>query len=235
VANKPWERQPGESPKAYQAFAAYLELAPGSRSVDAAAKAVGLSRGVQGGRQGSARAPSRVWAWSAENRWVERVAAWDAHVAAEDHAVLLEERKTWRKQQRQITYGLAMRLAKSLSGANFDLMSPGQLVSSLRVAIAMRNEALGLDRSEPDGAVAVTEAPAINLDPAMYELTPEILAATTLILQAHEYKPDPAAEELDAPIEPASAEIAGPGSAGVPAVETDQDGDATGVQVTDES
>jgi hypothetical protein len=227
VANKLWERQPGESEKAYRAFRAYLELPAGKRSIDEAAKSVGLTRRARVERSGSARAPSRVYAWSAENRWVERSAAFDAHVDAEDNEALIAERKMWRKQQRSITHAMAMRLTGALSRANFDLMSAGQIVSSLRVVIAMRNEALGMDNiTEHDGgrpAGDVAMIPAIDLlDPAQYGVTPEILAATIAILDVHEHKPAPAAEEPDAPSEPA---VEDPDSTGEPPASADPGGE----------
>lgn len=68
---RPWERQPGESPKAFQAFATYRDLGPG-RTIDAAyCTAKGLP-------PGSRRAARRWFTWSVQHRWVERVAAWDA-------------------------------------------------------------------------------------------------------------------------------------------------------------
>ncbi len=65
---KPWDRLTKETPKAYQAFTAYLLLGPG-RSMDRAAKELGRP-GV-----------TSVADWGRENGWVERARAFDEEQA----------------------------------------------------------------------------------------------------------------------------------------------------------
>src|SRR4051794_11269416 len=70
-APRPWDRRPDETPAAFRAFTAYVEMGP-SRSLDAV------------GRQlyGSGRkrdATGRLQEWSMKNDWVARAAAYDAH------------------------------------------------------------------------------------------------------------------------------------------------------------
>src|SRR6266566_2108084 len=60
---EPWERQPGETPRSFEAFRAYLDLGP-KRSL-AAVRRTGAGR---------------TEAWSARHGWVRRAAAWDAHL-----------------------------------------------------------------------------------------------------------------------------------------------------------
>lgn len=72
-ADQVWDRQPGESHRAFEAFRAFLTMGP-SRQVLKAASAVG-----------KARQQLTVWAdrWS----WNERATAYDTHLAAvEDEA-----------------------------------------------------------------------------------------------------------------------------------------------------
>jgi hypothetical protein len=210
VADEIWNRQPGESAIAFLAFKAYLGLPVGKRSIDAAAQVVGLVKAAEGRRK---RAPGRVWAWSAKHEWVERSAAFDAHVDAEDNATLISERKAWRKHQRQLTHALSMRLTGALAKTDFSSLNPSQLVYTLRSIIALRNAALGLDRPEADGAGdrpagAVTETVPPNLD--RFELHPDILAAASLVLSNHEWRTEPAVEQLDSTGEPpASADPGG--------------------------
>jgi hypothetical protein len=79
----PWERREDESPKAYAAFLAYLELGA-ERSI---AKASGSTPGKQ------------RWAehWSSSFDWVARARAFDEHEAAER----LAAREQLREQTRQ--------------------------------------------------------------------------------------------------------------------------------------
>lgn len=63
-----WERQPGESAKAYHAFCCYRDLGPRDRSLRRVAKTLG-HRGL-----------SHIERWSSQNRWLERTAAYDDHL-----------------------------------------------------------------------------------------------------------------------------------------------------------
>ncbi len=68
----PWERQPGESSKSYQAFSLYLNLGPG-RDVSKAFRA------RPGGKPSDT--PSGIWKrWSSVNFWTLRATAYDAHL-----------------------------------------------------------------------------------------------------------------------------------------------------------
>lgn len=75
----PWDRQPGETSKAYEAFRAYLELGP-TRTIDRAAEGLDKTRHI-------------LRKWSASHGWVPRSRAWDsipvkaaAEATAEVHA-----------------------------------------------------------------------------------------------------------------------------------------------------
>lgn len=61
---EPWERQPEETTKAFEAFRVYRDLGA-ERSIAKAGKQLGKNRVTLEG-------------WSSKFNWVERVAAWDA-------------------------------------------------------------------------------------------------------------------------------------------------------------
>jgi hypothetical protein len=63
---KPWDRRHGESPRQFQAFAAFRDLGPG-RSVASVARAFHFSRG-------------HVDRWAKDHDWRRRAAAWDEHL-----------------------------------------------------------------------------------------------------------------------------------------------------------
>jgi hypothetical protein len=84
-----WNRQPGETKKAYEAFRAYRDLG-GARSIREVAHKLGKSATL-------------ISRWSAENEWVRRVEAWDAHQQALADArqdVLREQRAQRLHEQR---------------------------------------------------------------------------------------------------------------------------------------
>lgn len=82
----PWDRRAGESARAFAAFTAYCRMAAGERSIDEA------WRRAKGRTQGSADGQWKAWA--AAHEWVNRAAAWDEHLAAEQRR---EQEAVWRR------------------------------------------------------------------------------------------------------------------------------------------
>lgn len=64
---EPWERQPNEPPKAWNAFRIYRDLDPTERSTDKVRKILGL------------KTDRHIQEWCSRCNWVERVAAYDGH------------------------------------------------------------------------------------------------------------------------------------------------------------
>jgi hypothetical protein len=79
----PWDRQPNESPKAFEAFAIYRDMAY-QRSIAAVGWKLSKSK-------------SLLTAWSAAHGWVKRVAAWDAYNDRESRKELEQERRRARQ------------------------------------------------------------------------------------------------------------------------------------------
>lgn len=77
----PWEKQPDETPRAYAAFCMFRDLGPGRKLVD-------VARALYPGKDCRTQVKQR---WSRPNRWLDRVAAWDAHLQATALAAAEEE------------------------------------------------------------------------------------------------------------------------------------------------
>jgi hypothetical protein len=70
-----WERQPGESAKAFAAFTAYRDLPAERRSVR---EAYAVSRGPKQGQNQVIRSAPGTWReWASKNAWAARAEAWD--------------------------------------------------------------------------------------------------------------------------------------------------------------
>lgn len=70
-----WERQPGETSKAYAAFCRYRKMGPEKRSLEAI-----VPKGKNRGAKGEGKPiPTYIQDWSSKNRWVERATAYDDH------------------------------------------------------------------------------------------------------------------------------------------------------------
>ena len=78
IAGRPWDRQPNESPKAFEAFAIYRDMGV-YRDQRAVALAVKKQRALLG-------------RWSVTYEWVSRVSAWDAWNDAESRKLKEGER-----------------------------------------------------------------------------------------------------------------------------------------------
>lgn len=77
----PWGPQPNEGSKPFRAFAIYRDLGPAGRSLDAVAWQLRGDVAESSQRPPGRRLRSRrLQMWSRDWRWVERAAAWDAHV-----------------------------------------------------------------------------------------------------------------------------------------------------------
>lgn len=76
---QPWEQQPGETPKAYQAFCVYRDMGT-KRTLDGAHQE--RARSAPGAHQGK-RADGTWKRWSSQYRWVERAIAYDQHLDSE--------------------------------------------------------------------------------------------------------------------------------------------------------
>ncbi len=98
VGGNPWDRQPGESAKAFDAFGVYLNLGP-TRSITKVAQTLNKSRTWLG-------------TWSSKYKWVDRALAWDADVRKTELLETAEELKQSRKrriQTAQTIHTLAVR------------------------------------------------------------------------------------------------------------------------------
>lgn len=146
----PWDRQPGETPKSYEAFKAYLHLGP-SRSLAAVR------------RNGAGRAE----AWSSRHGWVRRAQAWDAHLEAKaqreiehrntaaraaHHSQLLEIRHEALTVARQILREVSTTLSESRTEGGRKV-SPRELADIAR-SVAEVARAVGAGTSAEDEAGA---------------------------------------------------------------------------------
>lgn len=97
---KPWERQDKETPKQFEAFAAYRDMGE-ERSLTKVAQILNKSKQLLG-------------RWSSDNKWVERCAAWDK----EQDRILRQEQikdiKKMRKRHADVASAMITAAAKGL-------------------------------------------------------------------------------------------------------------------------
>jgi hypothetical protein len=154
---KPWERQCGESLRAFAAFVEYREQG-GARSY----RAVG---------QKLSKSTTLIKRWGGRWRWLDRVSAWERDL---EHGRMVARRKAILEMndrhamiaevmQKKISDGL-----HSMSDADVAELSPADLAKLLAVSVAVERSSRGLN---PNTKLAAVEEPEIPERPVGDEVS----------------------------------------------------------------
>lgn len=95
-----WERQQGETPRAYEAFAVYRDMGA-NRSINKTAQQLTKNR-------------TTIAEWSSKYEWVKRVAAWDAEQDRIARQQQVEDIKKMRKRHADLATAMLVKAAKAL-------------------------------------------------------------------------------------------------------------------------
>lgn len=117
---EPWERQPEETPKAFEAFCVYRDLGP-ERSIAKAGKQLGKNRVT-------------LEQWSSKYEWVKRCTAWDTEqdrIARQDQQ---KEIKKMRKRHAGIAAAMLVKAATALQRLPDDEISASEISRMVDVA-----------------------------------------------------------------------------------------------------
>src|SRR5437660_1461972 len=136
----PYERQPGESDRAFAAFCCYRDLGP-KRSLDEVGKR------LYGGQSGRKRAATgRVQEWSSNWQWRERVAAWDAHLDQQTREAQEKARREMGERHAKLAVALQEKAIQRLKGMKPEELSSADLLRYFVEAVKLER----LSRGEPD-------------------------------------------------------------------------------------
>lgn len=111
-----WERQPGESEEAYEAFTDYYKNP--KRSQKKTAKAVGKSEAL-------------IYRWSVRWHWTERAREYDNALVREEYTATLDEIRKMNKAQAAIGLLLQKKGQEALEKMNLKKMSAKDLLQFL--------------------------------------------------------------------------------------------------------
>lgn len=125
---KPWERQPGESEKAYEAFCIYRDAGQ-ERSINMVYKTLAKSRTL-------------ISNWSSRWKWVERVSAYDNDLERQAHREKQKLVADTRKRQLQIAMQLEKKALEALNMLKPEEMSPRDIKEMLRLATDIERKTL---------------------------------------------------------------------------------------------
>lgn len=129
----PWERQEGETPRAYEAFCAYRDMGP-NRSINKTAQQLTKNR-------------TTIAEWSTKYEWVKRVAAWDAEqdrIARQEQA---EEIRKMRRRHSDVATAMIVKAARALNRMKEEDIKPSDISRFIEVASKLERLSRG-DTSE---------------------------------------------------------------------------------------
>ena len=134
--NKPWERQPGETAKAYAAFLHYRDLPAIDRSVAAARERQERDR----------KGTLRQWnGWSMRNGWVNRAAEHDSDLASRRRERVAKELERSKDDAVLLIRAALAKVAERIQGMDPEELATGQIPAALRTLIELEFKALGYE------------------------------------------------------------------------------------------
>ena len=136
-AERPWERQPGETEKAYEAFVAYRDLGA-QRSVSAVSEKLSKSRQL-------------ISRWKAAYSWDERVLEYDNELQREAKRTASAELRKMNARQVKIAMQLQEAALQALARQNPSDMAPKDIIAYIKAATA-------IERAGREAEVEVTSA-----------------------------------------------------------------------------
>ena len=98
---EPWERQEGETPKAWEAFCVYRDM--------------GIDRSLRKVVQHLNKSLTVIGEWSSKYDWVERVAAWDAEQDRIARQEQLKEIKKMRNRHAGLAKAMIVKAGRALN------------------------------------------------------------------------------------------------------------------------
>lgn len=118
--DKPWERQKGESEKAFEAFAAYRDMGE-KRTFTAVAEK--LQKSV-----------SLIRRWKDRWEWPERVRAYDNELEKAARAKAIKDRKDMTERHIKIAMQLQKKALEALTSLEVEAMSPKDIKEYIKMA-----------------------------------------------------------------------------------------------------
>jgi hypothetical protein len=172
LSSPPWERQPGESSRAFGAFCVYRDLGP-RRSLRAAAEKYYQRSSLAVLRQCNT--------WSSAFRWVERASAWDRHLDAEARRAQEEARRDMAERQAREARALQAKAVERLKVLRPEELGPADVLRYFVEAAKLERLALG----EPE-AVQRQEVTGRGGSPLRFSLEDAVAAARELEESEHD-------------------------------------------------
>ena len=166
-----WDRQPGETAKAYAAFLLYRDLPAVDRTIVAA---------VVEHRKLGGKASVRNWeTWASRYNWRERGLASDSDLASRRRERMAKELDRAQDDAAVLIRAALAKVAERIQGMNVEELAAGQIPAALRTLIELELKVLGYeDRvalTGKDGGPVKVEAKTEHVFQPTPELWDEVL------------------------------------------------------------
>jgi hypothetical protein len=148
-----WDRREDETPKAYAAFAVYVQMPVRERGIDAAWRESAANT-----RPNRAQIAPRHWyTWSSAYDWVARSAAYDSYLAEQDRLLWEERRRAMREREWERGDALHDLVAQALPSATQFIHAQRQFIAGRdgqpdREVITMSFDVTGLSKVSIDAS-----------------------------------------------------------------------------------
>ena len=143
-STNPWDRQPGESGKAYSGFLAYRDL--------------GIERSLTKAAEKLTKRKQTLYRWFVRWNWRDRSDAWDREIQEAEERATIKERAEYRKLALQVAKDLAAKAALGVhalktvradaDGRECLAVKPTDLIRIVELSYKIQGELLG--RAEED-------------------------------------------------------------------------------------
>ena len=117
---QPWEQQPGESAKAFEAFKTYRDM--------------GAERSMRKVAQRLNKSLTMLSKWSGPWSWQERVRAYDREMDREAHETAVRELRSMTNRHIRIAMQLQTKALQALNNMDAELLSPKMTLAFLKQA-----------------------------------------------------------------------------------------------------
>lgn len=129
VETQPWERQPKEGPKPFDAFTIYRDMGK-ERTLPKVAEQLGKSLGL-------------ISRWSSAHNWVERVNAWDDEADRQAAQKQLKDISNARVRQRKQAVKMQLKALQLLESINQGDAKLSEIVSLMKLGMEQERICLG--------------------------------------------------------------------------------------------
>lgn len=129
IAPELWERQPGETARAFEAFVVYRDM--------------GASRSIRKVAQNLNKAVTTLAEQSSKYEWVKRVAAWDAEQDRINRIEMLDDMAKTRKKQRDQARKMQEKGMELLENIRLGDAKLSEIVSLLKAGMEQERIAIG--------------------------------------------------------------------------------------------